>query len=302
MPMLTPPRGLARPAANAPATQSRLTEVPDLRFRALGTEVRVAGAGATEAAAELQRLEAILTRFRASPLTRLNELGELDPAPIELVAALHHALTVADHTRGLITPLVLPALRWAGYRDSWPAPALPQPGDPPPTPDWRQVELEGRGIRLPVGAAVDLGGTAKSWIADRCFEHLRGDALIDAGGDVISRVPGHAAINVARPDGAEPLQLLLPPGRWGIATSGVLARAWPGGHHLIDPRSGRPAVTRFVQATAVHPDLRRAEVLAKLALLAPDDGALLDDAVVLIAFEPARGPWHYRGGGRWVGA
>jgi FAD:protein FMN transferase len=300
MSALTSSRGVATPTTNVPATQSRPSATPELRFRALGTEVRVGGAGAEAAAVELHRLEAILTRFRASALTRLNERGELDPAPPELVAALRHALAVAGQTDGLITPLVLPALRWAGYRHSWPAPALPQPGDPPRTADWRKVRLEGRRIRLPLGAAVDLGGTAKSWIADRCFEHLSGDAVIDAGGDVIARSAGSAAINVARPDGAESLQLLLPPGRWGVATSGVLARAWPGGHHLIDPRSGRPAVTRFVQATAAHPDLRRAEVLAKLALLAPGDGALLDEAVVLVAFEHGSGPWHYRGGGRWV--
>ena len=92
---------------------------------------------------------------------------------------------------------------------------------------------------------------------------------------------------------------MLPPGRWGVATSGVVRRAWPGGHHLIDPRTGRPADTRFAQATAVHADLRRAETIAKLALLAPDGPGPLRDAAVLVAFDAAGTPWRHGDDGRW---
>jgi hypothetical protein len=49
----------------------------------------------------------------------------------------------------------------------------------------------------------------------------------------------------------------------------------------------------------VHPDLRRAEVVAKLALLAPDDTARLEDAAVLIAFDAAGAPWRHHASGRW---
>lgn len=268
------------------------------RLRALGTEVVIAGAGASEAARELLHLEALLTRFRPSPLTRLNDEGRLSPAPPELLAALRHALAVAAETAGLITPLVLPALRWAGYRRSWPEPGEPRHGEAPAVRDWRAVRIAGDAVALPSGAAVDLGGTGKSWIAERCALLLRGEALIDAGGDVLSRSRETVAVDIARPDGAEPWQVLLPPGGWGVATSGVLARAWPGGHHLIDPRTGRPAETRFVQVTAVHPDLRRAEVLAKLALLAPD-AAALDAAAVAVAFDAHGGVWHRQPDGNW---
>ncbi|HKI58418.1 MAG TPA: FAD:protein FMN transferase [Trueperaceae bacterium] len=290
------------PSATTPAPDATLPTavagLPQRRLRALGTEVVVIGQRAEAAAAELQRLEALLTRFRPSPLTTLNAEGRLSPAPPELIEALRHALAVASDTGGLITPLILPALRWAGYRNAWPAPAEPQPGDPPATADWREVRLDDAAIHLPEGAAVDLGGTAKSWIAVRCLQQLLGEALIDAGGDVISRSPETAAIDVARPRGGEPLQVLLPPGTWGVATSGVLARSWRGGHHLIDPRTGRPAQTRFVQVTAIHPDLRRAEVLAKLALLAPLAPALTG-ASVLIAFDASGGVWRLGDDGVW---
>ena len=39
------------------------------------------------------------------------------------------------------------------------------------------------------------------------------------------------------------------------------------GHHLIDPRTARPAETNVVQSTVVAPTAREAEVLAKAALI-----------------------------------
>ncbi|MEJ2287614.1 MAG: FAD:protein FMN transferase [Deinococcales bacterium] len=274
-------------------------ELEERSFRALGTEVRVLGRGADRAEVEMRRLESLLTRFQPSALTALNERGAATRPPAELVSALRHALSVAEETGGLVTPLVLPALRWAGYRDAWPAPAWPSRGAPPEVADWRGVSVSDDAIRLPDGAEVDLGGTGKSWIAERCFELLEGEALLDAGGDVISRSVGAVAIDLAHPFGEEPLQVVLPPGRWALATSGVLARAWRGGHHLIDPRTARPADTRFVQATAVHPDLRRAEVTAKLALLTPDRTSPLLDAAIVVTFDRSGAGWRLGEDGDW---
>jgi len=284
-----------RPAPESDASSA----LPERTFRALGTTLRALGTGGDRVEAEVRRLEAILTRFHPSPLTHLNERGFLVDPPPELAAAVRHALSVAEATDGLLTPLVLPALRWAGYRDPWPAPARPGVGPAPAIADWRAVSVSDAVLRLPEGASIDLGGTGKSWIAERCFHLLTGEALLDAGGDVLSQSERTVAIDVANPYQGEPLQLVLPPGRWGAATSGVVERAWRGGHHLIDPRTHRPADTRFVQATAVHPDLRRAEVVAKLALLAPDDTARLEDAAVLIAFDAAGAPWRHHASGRW---
>lgn len=247
--------------------EPRVTPPPGRRtLRALGTEVALEGEDVDLAAVEILRLEALLTRFAPSPLTRLNAQGVLRSPPPELVAALRHALDVARRTGGLVTPMVLPALRGAGYRDSWPAPARPGSGDPAPLADWRGVHLAKDRIALPAGAEVDLGGTAKSWIAERLADGLGAESLVDAGGDIVVRSSEGTAVDIEDAGGSEPSQLLLPPGRWGVATSSVRRRAWPGGHHLIDPRTARPAHTRFVQATVVHPSLCEAEVLTKLAL------------------------------------
>ena len=58
---------------------------------------------------------------------------------------------------------------------------------------------------------------------------------------------------------------------FGLATSGVSVHRWVTGdhvgHHLIDPRTGRPADTDVVQATVLAASAREAEVLAKTAVI-----------------------------------
>ncbi|NQU38254.1 MAG: FAD:protein FMN transferase [Actinobacteria bacterium] len=53
----------------------------------------------------------------------------------------------------------------------------------------------------------------------------------------------------------------------GVATSSIARRKWAGGHHLIDPHTGRPSETDVLAATVVAGDALAAEVSAKTALL-----------------------------------
>ncbi len=236
-------------------------------MRALGTDVSVTGSGAERVAAEVARLEAILTRFRPSPLTELNAAGRFPDPPTELVEALRWALEVAGATDGLVTPLVGPLLAWHGYGRSWPDVVAPRAGLPPALASADEVGVRADLVVLPPGAALDLGGTAKSWIVERASERFRGPFVIDAGGDVWLDRPEPSEVDVDPVAGGAPWHLRLPPGRWGVATSSVLGRAWPGAHHLVDPRTRRPATGRWVQATVVARSLRLAEVATKLVLL-----------------------------------
>ncbi len=258
-----------------------------MRLAALGTDVEVRGDGEEAAAAEVVRLEAILTRFAPSPLTRLNESGRLRDPPRELVAAVRHALAVARATGGLVTPTVLPALERAGYRRPWPHASPPADATPRPCPPVDGIVAGRETLTLPPGVRLDLGGTAKTWIARRAARQLGGDVVVDAGGDVHLDRGVPSLVEVAHPAGGEPLALWLGPGRWGVATSSVASRSWPGGHHLIDPRTGAPAVTRWVQVTAVARSVTWAEVAAKLALF----GVRPARVALLVAFDGDGAAW-----------
>jgi len=60
----------------------------------------------------------------------------------------------------------------------------------------------------------------------------------------------------------------------GVATSTTLRRQWrgPGGdhrHHLLDPRRGTPCHSALVEVTVIATSAARAEVLTKIAFVAP---------------------------------
>jgi thiamine biosynthesis lipoprotein len=111
---------------------------------------------------------------------------------------------------------------------------------------------------------------------DMLAARLAGHALfaIDCGGDLRfgGAAGGTREVRVEHPfDGGVAWAGEL--SACAIATSGTLRRRWPGGHHLIDPATGRPARTGLVQATAFAPTGLEAEVRAKAALLSGPGGA-----------------------------
>ena len=59
----------------------------------------------------------------------------------------------------------------------------------------------------------------------------------------------------------------------GIATSGTSGRRWPGGHHLIDPRTAAPAHTDITAISVIAQTALHAEILAKGACLIGDGAA-----------------------------
>ena len=133
------------------------------------------------------------------------------------------------------------------------------------------------------GTRFDLDGVAKGWIADRALRLLDRypGAVVDADGDIAVRVaPGDSwEIGVADPRGSRRPprgrradRRARWPGRgrrtWGVATSGTsVHRFGPDAHHLIDPRTGRPAVTDVVQATVLASGAAAAEAFAKSAVI-----------------------------------
>ena len=72
--------------------------------------------------------------------------------------------------------------------------------------------------------------------------------------------------------------------RGALATSSVTMRSWgPGIHHLIDPRTGRPADTGVLQATMWAPSCAAAEIGSKWALLSGDQ--ILDRLPAILVHE-----------------
>jgi thiamine biosynthesis lipoprotein len=286
------------------------------RFRAMNTDVLativIDAAGQQEAAAvaldELEqlfaRVEACASRFRPeSELSALNRsAGQPFAASPLLYALIEAALQAAVETGGIFDPTLLEALEQAGYDRSFeqlaasgaaPGPPGPRPASAGALPGaWRAVRLDPatHTITLPSGCRIDLGGIGKGWTVDQACTLLRARGFrhfaVDAGGDLYAAgTTGDGTpwtVGVSDPANPErDLAILMLDGN-GVATSTIARRRWYVGselrHHLIDPRTRRPAASGIVSATVMAETVARAETLAKAALiLGPKAGrALLD--------------------------
>lgn len=275
----------------------------DLAFRAMGCQMlavldddRAAGA---RALADLPQRFAVweqqLSRFRAdSELSLLNRSGYLRTASPALWAVVQLALDQARFTGGLVTPTLLTALEAAGYdrsfdaltADSVASAVLEQDAACAASGVWAEIRCDPttRSIQLPAGVRLDLGGSAKGWAADQAVRRLSryGPALVDAGGDIAVSGPQADGspwpIGVADPCAPDEQLDLLLLAQGGVSTSGHDYRRWQQNgiwhHHLIDPRTLRPALTDLLSATVIGPLAAECEAAAKVVLLLGSRGGL----------------------------
>jgi thiamine biosynthesis lipoprotein len=264
----------------------------EVRFEALGSECHLLGVGLPPGrlawgTAWVADRHDRYSRFEAgSELSRMNAAagGWADVSP-ELEALLRAALEAHRVSAGLVHAGVLASMLAIGYtrplRLGPTAAALAEAAPPPPLPDMLEV-APGR-ARLGAGTGIDLGGIAKGWLADRLAAELGGNCLVNLGGDLFARGPGPEGEGWPVKVGDTTLLLR----DQGAATSGVRRRAWGADgrlHHLIDPRTGRPATTDLHEVSVVAARAFDAEVHAKAALLLGSARAPLHLAVHALAW------------------
>jgi thiamine biosynthesis lipoprotein len=234
----------------------------------MGCEIVVEAASADRldaVRALFERYDAVFSRFRpASELSRLNAAGGGAMSPL-FQEALATAVWASAQTGGLVDPRVGAAVVAAGYDRDFGAGLDSDEAPGPAVAAWGLRRL-GPVLRLEPGVELDLNGVVKALAVDRAAALLGGDGFVSAGGDLATR----GAVDVAL-SGGDAVRV-----NGGLATSGTLRRRWLRGgeiqHHLIDPRTGRPARSRWSEVTVCGSSCLAADVAAKAALLLSDAG------------------------------
>lgn len=241
----------------------------------------------TVVAADLARVDAACSRFRASSALSLANAaaGSKVAVPSLLVAAVRVALRAAELTGGLVDPTLGRQLAGLGYdRD------FAELGADCQRPvvrvrrvaSWRDVEVGDGWVRVPSGAALDLGATAKAWAADR---GARLGAAVAAGVGVLVSLGGDVAVAGPVPPGGWPIRIaagarenpessvgpVVRISAGGLATSGTTVRRWTRGgsllHHLLDPRTGLPAGTPWRTVSVAAADCTDANIASTAGIL-----------------------------------
>lgn len=234
--------------------------------------------------AEVNRLERAASRFRGdSEISAVNRAaGQWVPASSLLVELVEVALAAAASTDGLVDPCLGRQVDAAGYR-SWAAGevAVLDPGTtmPAASGSWCEVEVATGRVRIPAGVALDLGATAKAWLADEVAERIADelglDVIANMGGDlrVITEAPGWVVSADHEVPGLPERAIGITDG--GLATSGQGRRRWlttaGPAHHLIDPRTGRSADTGWWAVSAVAATATAGNVAATAGMLLDGD-------------------------------
>jgi FAD:protein FMN transferase len=240
---------------------------------------------------ELAALDAACSRFRSD--SELAKVNRAQGRPVEvgpvLFEAVEVAVRVAALTHGLVDPTLGATLRLAGYdrtfaeirlRDG----RIVRPVFPAIA-GWRSVTVDAtrRTVRVPIGVELDLGATAKALAADRSASAIATvtgvGTLVSLGGDVaVAGMPPAVgwAVRIAD-DHASPL---VGPGpvvsiaQGGLASSGTHVRRWTtaGGelHHIVDPRTGRPADTPWRTVSVAAASCVEANAASTAAIILGD--------------------------------
>ncbi len=232
--------------------------------------------------AELAEVDAACSRFRPDSelrtASRRRGPVEVSPRLAELVGA---ALEAAGGTDGDVDPTIGAALCALGYDADF-AEAGTRPGTGAtvrifPSAGWRDVRLRGRWLTVPAGVVLDLGATAKAWAADRCAALVAAGlgvgVLVGLGGDIATSGPApEGGWRVLVQDGADqPGTTVTLPAGAALATSSTISRRWRHAgemvHHILDPRTGRPAQPVWRTASVAAFTCVRANALSTAALV-----------------------------------
>ncbi|MCW3033192.1 MAG: FAD:protein transferase [Solirubrobacteraceae bacterium] len=251
--------------------------------------------------ATLERFDRVCSRFRAdSELTSVNARAgrPVEVSPL-MADAVEIALRGAALTDGTLDPCLGRSLEQAGYDRDWELVRERQRdrddvlGGDEEHPSasrlvarrraaWRDVEVDRtRGtVQIPAGAKLDLGATAKALAADRAAAAVHASSghgvLVALGGDLAAagRSPsGGWRVHVTDDHRAGPRapgqRVAIEDG--GLATSSTTTRSWRRGgetmHHIIDPVTGRPAVTRWRTVSVAATDCTDANIASTTAIL-----------------------------------
>ena len=240
---------------------------------------------------ELREVDASCSRFREdSELMQLNAVGGtrvvVGARLLEAVAAALHAATISA---GLVDPTIGRTLRFAGYDRTFELVCARDGSSFRATfnsvPGCGRIEIDPARstVRVPTDVELDLGATAKALAADAAA-HAVAEAtgcgvLVGLGGDVsvAGAPPADGWPILIADDHAAPLDTPGPAvaiRSGGIASSSTTVRRWRAGdvelHHIIDPRTGRPAETPWRTVTVAAATCLDANVASTAAVVLGD--------------------------------
>ena len=233
---------------------------------------------------EIERLESLLSVTREeSDVWRLNTAeGRAVTVAKETAEVLTLALRYAELSGGALDVTVRPVSQlWDFAAQAVPdTAALQQAAE---LVGYHNLSVDGQVVTLTQGA-VDLGGIAKGYIADRVAAVLKRkgvcSALIDLGGNIVA--VGNKAgepfrIGIKNPLATDSLCAVVEESEMSVVTSGIYERGFDKDgiryHHLLDPSTGMPVQNTLASVTIVCAKSADADALSTACFVMGEERA-----------------------------
>lgn len=150
--------------------------------------------------------------------------------------------------------------------------------------DYKTVEVDGTGVRIPKGASVDLGGIAKGYIADALADYFKSEgvaAIVNIGGDIAFSGENPQGrpwkIGIRDAENKNENACYVNTRNEAVVTSGVYERGFTLDgrryHHILDPKNGFPAESGAASVTVLAGTAAEADALSTACMvLGAEDG------------------------------
>ncbi len=283
--------GYNRELPERTVTESRLLMGTVVNLTLVGGDEDQARASITAVFEQMQRLEAILSRFNpASELSRLNHNGVIETPGAKLVTVLNEAKRISTLTLGAFDVTMKPLLDL--YLNAQPSvPSVAELEAVLPLVSYRKLQISDTRISFDTpGMGVTVDGIAKGYIVDQGVDVLRDNGydhvMVEAGGDLLASgeksvgQPWRISIRSPRAVEGEFLRTVDLANR-AVATSGDYLQSFTSdnlNHHIINPRLGH-SDRQLASATVIAPNAMLADALAtSMMVMGPADGLALIEA------------------------
>lgn len=227
----------------------------------------------------------------SSLVARLNAGDTLQPDPL-MRAMIRRAQAVYRHTEGAFDPTVGPLVAFWGFGpeerravDTLRLDSVRRLVGLPRLPSFA------RPLALPSGMQLDFNAIAQGYTVDLLARHFNQEGLrhylVEVGGEARTRGRNPDGkvwrLGIDKPtekiDQQDRFQVIIKLDSASLATSGNYRKFWVDSTtglryaHTIDPRTGRPAMSRLLSASVVAPTATTADAYATALMVMGTDGA-----------------------------
>lgn len=250
----------------------------EANFFAMDTAMSLKVWGGSNVCADLEarahELDEKLSSATESEIYQLNEEGTATLSD-DTLALLTRSLTLSKELKTYFDPTIYPAvLEWGFIDGNYHVPDDEWLRSLTSLIDSSRVQLDGNTVTLPAGFKLDLGASAKGYLADECKkildDHNAASAVLNLGGTILlyGKKPDGTPfkVGVADPDNPASYFGYLSCSEGVVATSGGYERYFEKDGkryiHILDPATAKPVDNGTLSVTIYTDDGTLADVLS----------------------------------------